>query len=325
MKAKGRFPWEDIPDTEIADFEDQIRAAIDEIAADRILAAFQTRGLRVIRKTKDPGVADAILAAIADRRALSAIRIGDGEMNLIAYRRYPGTPNLDRHLAEAIVLRQPDSFLIGEEWIIALQEMMMGAIAQADIVGVPGLLGGAPPDAGGWIEAFRTGPRGYHGQFRGRQYLPALAGGGLLDGKTIANSVFYFSVIANLDRLIGAVDDVLLITSRNELLARLQRKYPDQRFTLLPVGNKKDQRRLEARHPYFLPEMAAALPTDMSGCLCLVGAGPWAEIYCSWIKQRGGVAIDIGSGFDLLAGATIRVVHRALPEEELATYRLDKD
>ncbi len=50
----------------------------------------------------------------------------------------------------------------------------------------------------------------------------------------------------------------------------------------------------------------------MRGCFCLVGAGFWAEIYCTWIKQRGGVAIDIGSGFDLLDGTAPRPVHRSL-------------
>jgi hypothetical protein len=40
----------------------------------------------------------------------------------------------------------------------------------------------------------------------------------------------------------------------------------------------------------------------MAGTLCLVGAGMWAELYWTWIRRRGGVAVDIGSGMVLLAG-----------------------
>lgn len=50
----------------------------------------------------------------------------------------------------------------------------------------------------------------------------------------------------------------------------------------------------------------------MRGALCLVGAGFWSEIYCAWIKQRGGVAVDIGSGFNLLDGGAPRPIHKAL-------------
>ena len=59
------------------------------------------------------------------------------------------------------------------------------------------------------------------------------------------------------------------------------------------------------------------MPNDLRGCLCLIGAGPWAEIYCTWVKQRGGVAIDLGSGFDLLEGKVTRVMHKEILETEL--------
>ena len=63
--------------------------------------------------------------------------------------------------------------------------------------------------------------------------------------------------------------------------------------------------------PDFLLDVEDRLPADMQGCLCLVGAGVWSEIYCTWVKRRGGVGVDIGSGFDLLAGKVTRPFHRA--------------
>ena len=38
------------------------------------------------------------------------------------------------------------------------------------------------------------------------------------------------------------------------------------------------------------------------GALFLVGAGAFGKIYCHWIRDRGGIAVDIGSLFDSWAG-----------------------
>ena len=55
--------------------------------------------------------------------------------------------------------------------------------------------------------------------------------------------------------------------------------------------------------------MPLSFASILGGTLTLIGAGPWAEIYCDEVKKRGGVAIDIGSGFDILSGHFSRPVH----------------
>lgn len=45
------------------------------------------------------------------------------------------------------------------------------------------------------------------------------------------------------------------------------------------------------------------LEVPYPGALFLVGAGICGKIYCQWIKERGGVAVDIGSMFDSWAGS----------------------
>jgi hypothetical protein len=102
-------------------------------------------------------------------------------------------------------------------------------------------------------------------------------------------------------------------------MKNLKIKYPYVDFEYIPVGDTVDR----SNRPTFLFKIFAALPQDMSGCLCLIGAGPWAEIYCTWVKQRGGVALDIGSGFDLLDGKLLRPIHKLLDQGRIKSYDLN--
>jgi hypothetical protein len=52
--------------------------------------------------------------------------------------------------------------------------------------------------------------------------------------------------------------------------------------------------------PKWLDEQPA------KGNVFLVGAGGLGKVYCNWIKQRGGVAIDMGSILDGWAGLITR-------------------
>jgi len=45
---------------------------------------------------------------------------------------------------------------------------------------------------------------------------------------------------------------------------------------------------------------------DIRGKVFLVGAGGFGKIYCTWIKNRGGIALDIGSIFDGWKGFVTR-------------------
>ena len=61
-------------------------------------------------------------------------------------------------------------------------------------------------------------------------------------------------------------------------------------------------------------EIRQTLEVPFPGALFIVGAGVFGKIYCHWIKQRGGIAIDIGSIFDSWAqvgrvGHPVRSLH----------------
>lgn len=57
------------------------------------------------------------------------------------------------------------------------------------------------------------------------------------------------------------------------------------------------------------------------GVPCLVGAGVIGKIYCNWMRNRGGIAIDLGAVFDLWAGFSTRGPNRGLNAID-NTYKL---
>ncbi len=59
----------------------------------------------------------------------------------------------------------------------------------------------------------------------------------------------------------------------------------------------------------------------VKGQLHLVGAGILGKIYCDWIKQSGGIAVDIGGVFDHWAGLKTRGKGRGVDVEDLE-YKL---
>lgn len=307
-----------IPASEIELFLQQVRAHASYRDPEYVKKVYRKACAQVI---SDPLSADAsapIITALERQTPFSAIRIGDGEANILAYAVFSDTPNLDGFALEKSVAQHSDSFKIGTLWMSILQEMMLSSILQADIIGVIGL----------WrvrqelpVEAYnrslgelirRNNLRGQVGQFRAVQLVMRLASKGVLKNKIIASAHFYFSILAHMDSLFAAAKKVICVTDKKVSFERLREKYPSIPMTLIPVGLQSQRKGGPSTNPDFLQKVRAALPEDLRGCLCLVGAGIWAEIYCSWIKRRGGVAVDLGSGFDLLAGQMTRLAHQTV-------------
>ena len=288
-------------------------------------------GLEVFPDPRERRLLARIVAALRDRAPLSVIRLGDGEMNLLSFGAYPGLEALDRYCAAASVERRESRFLPNESWLMALREMMLAAVLQADIVGVAGLWRMQPDQifdgpielhAKEFRETLTSDVRGQTGAWRGRDYMLRLARLGLLRGKTLAPAHLYLGMLHWMDELLAEGFPVVLITSRGAVQAAMAARYTrcDVRQILL-AGPDQSGAPL-ADSPEFLFALERQLPQDLSGQLCLVGAGPWAEIYCGWIRQRGGVGVDIGSAFDLLGGIVTRPIHTKLGFDLVNPYAL---
>jgi hypothetical protein len=261
----------------------------------------------------DPAANDLICLieqALKERRPYSVIRLGDGEANLITYAGAQSTtPDLDWQVATQIVEMQADRFVPSPDLLLALRSSLKLSVLAADIVGVLGLWTHIPILVDTVPTKLPSDPRGISGQIRAR-YL-ALELPDLLPQSTVlASAHLYVGVLLNLDRLLTAAERVVCITGRDAAVAKLRSRSPDIMIEHIAVGSDPICNENVPSTPEFLHRVRDALPGDAQGILHLVGSGPWSEIYCHWIKERGGVGVDLGSGFDLLAGISTRPVHR---------------
>ena len=323
-----RTPTTAIPEQEIELFKRQVRSKIEYDDPQWIIDAYRKCGLTVLPGAFNAQVAALIVAALREGTPLSVIRIGDGEANIVAYRNDMGTPNLDRHALAETLSTMEDSFDVSELWMTILRDLCLLAIGQADIVGVRGFSSTRDPLAvrprkDAILRRLSHDLRGAVGGWRSIDLMLRFAELGFLFDKTIASAHLYFSVLKNLDEIISNATTIICITSRGDVAAALRRKYPHSEITHIAVGRGSGAGQGEASIlPEFLLDVEDRLPGNMQGCLCLVGAGVWSEIYCTWIRRKGGVGVDIGSGFDLLAGKVTRPFHRAALESTANSFAL---
>ncbi len=312
-----------VPQSEFVSIIKSIRTNPKYGDPEYILSAYRLYGLQVVPDPFSIEIIIPIKQALLAREGLSVIRIGDGEINLMSYGVYETTPNLDHNVIKSILSMQQDTFEANDLWMIILRDLVMGAVAQADIVGVIGLWRpqGAI-SAEQFIELLYNDPRGISGQWRALDYMLYLAKQRFFDHKILASAHLYFSLLEHLDQIIPLAQKVILISDRKHIMEKLTRKYPKVNFEFIWIGIPPDSNIAPRNQPDFLRSTFSVLPPDLHGTLGLVGAGPWAEIYCTWIKQRGGVGVDIGTGFDLLDGEVTRPVHKLLGSERVKKYAL---
>jgi hypothetical protein len=313
-----------IPAEELAIATDFVVAHRAAFPPEKVIETYRCHGLWLVQEPDSPELVAMIRAALDAQIPYSVVRIGDGEANLLTYLRYSGTPQLDRLIARAIIEGQADRFNANDLWLLCLRELMQLSIASADVVGVRGFWWGrSAPQAqrsSSQIERvvvarqINADPRVTLGVSRAADAMLKLAASSGLKGKTIASAHLYLAILEGLDVLISAAQRVLLITNRIELVVRLQQRWPEKHLELIEVGRSAStpSGKRPLKSPKFLDKVHSQLPQELGGALCLVGAGPWSEIYCTFIKQNGGVGIDLGSGFDLMDGVVSRPIHRAL-------------
>jgi len=325
LSPTGKYPRAAVPAAEIEHMARLIDEHPNLLLPSKICEAESSLGYSILPDPLSSDVSARIAEALKSGTAYSVVRIGDGEANLLSFDRSPETPHLDRYCVAALIESQQDSFLPDHSSMLMLREMMISSIMQADVVGVLGLW--RPPKIAlgprRFADALNRNLGSFTGHWRGVELMLQLASTSLPRSKTIASAHPYLGILQHLPLIIETARDVVLNTDSSKVLGALSTRFPDVRFTLIPVDGCRDPIVPFPDGPHFLAKIAEALPRDLAGCCCLVGAGPWAEIYCTWIKQRGGVAIDIGSGFDLLAGRISRRIHQALGYVEENPFTLD--
>lgn len=317
-----------IPSREIHAVAEELKLAVNYSSKSQLIERYKSCQLQVYENPSDPRIVDLIAQALRDKKPFSVVRIGDGEANLLSFGNNIQTPFLDSLVAKMLIQQQQDRFRPSRDSLFLLKHLMIESIYCADVVGVRGIYYMGIPDYKysnpiDWAMRLRDKPR-LVGVLRAESEMLALALKGSLEGKCIASANLYLSVVNHLDLLLNAVSGVVvLVTDQLEAVRWFGLNFPFVKIELIRLPLLSAEKYLQGRLPAFFRAFDQALARDLSGSLVLVGAGPWAEMYCTIAKQRGAVAIDIGSGFDLLSGRKTRPFHQRLKSSSDSKFLFD--
>lgn len=261
-----------------------------------------------------PGISHSIARALCEEKPYSVVRIGDGEGNLITCDEFMDTPDLSRNSAEEIVRKQQHQIDLSSISLCNAGAAIRNSVLNCDILGALDnwTSKNSPDDLEMVMALFVLNPRGMSGKYRARYALLNMAKSGRLNGKTIGPAHLYVNLLLHPDLLFENARSIICMTDKPRAVQTMQTRFPNRIFDFVDLG--KPAPGAAPKTPEFVDHTLAQLPQELSGVLCLVGAGPWAEIYCHELKKRGAVAVDFGSGFDVLAGQKTRPAHEALDE-----------
>ena len=307
-----------IPKTEISLFWNQVREKPEYFVPNYVVRAYRSLGLQVLPHPICFTLIQLVVSALQNRTPFSVIRIGEGEAKIISWRAYAGMLNLERYTTIAQINIQEDNFHITDVWLSAMRDMMMNSVLEADIVGVRSLTNTVQyvTSIRDLKERTRNNLHGAVGIFRAVDYMLKLAKRNLFRGKVIASAHLYFGILNHLEFLFKHSTKIVCICKDKQVVEKMRIKYPENQFIHIEVGKQNSG----YTEPSFLVEIENRIQIELEGVLCLIGAGIWAESYCMWVKRKGGVAIDLGSGFDLWAGKRSRPAHQEFLGETEKTY-----
>lgn len=246
----------------------------------------------------------------ADRGApYSVIRLGDGEGALLGYPTITNRRDVDEYLLRWI--RTAD---VAEADVLQLVEALKAAVHNADVVGLPRpkqlvhRIYRAVPEA---IEAFNL-------KSESALWTDAAV-------HRLLNHALLYRPLLRGARFLGLVSCRRIAADLQALFnIRASRWYGVRgedvtHFTDLDVDNAGEVETIH--YPDGYRELRHKLEVPFPGALFLVGAGAFGKIYCHWIRQRGGVAIDIGSMCDSWAGVGRVGVGIGLQARSLDVYK----
>ncbi|WP_026375718.1 hypothetical protein [Aestuariibacter salexigens] len=238
-----------------------------------------------------------LLQRIKNKQPTSLIRLGDGEGAILGY------PDITSR-------KHVNSFFntwyghtdFPEEAIVQHHRQLKEAILAADIVGLPR------------EKQINKSPRW-------AAVEQALMKHQLIDNSLIITdaAIHRYLTFALFYRPLLANQPFLGIISCRDVATKLARVFHIDDVAHYPIkGESACPGDHDAPHfPNDFEKLRATLTVPFKGAIFLVGAGVLGKTYCQWIKERGGIAIDIGSMFDAWEGAPTRTRH---PVHKLERY-----
>ena len=245
----------------------------------------------VILDTED--ILKTVKNSLENKKPLSIVRCGDGEA--IVLNGFKDLPSL-----KAVYKRQ-FGFIPPIDHSEEIRENLISAYKNCDIIGIP-LKESKNEDY--WSKV--------------KDILKENTHENILEEKFTA-SIDLHSHLLDKDhytKLLEGLDTLNYISCRN-LDAEFKNLFNIRtvnRFTIAPEVKFTSGYNGEKHYPYQFNQIRKWMDRAINceGSLCLTGAGVVGKIYNNWFRDRGGVAIDIGSIFDSWAGLSTRGSERGL-------------
>jgi len=260
------------------------------------------------------GLVDVLLDRIRCRRPTSLIRLGDCEGIFLPYpASFPDQQATDQ---EAIGLHWWGRKLDARESDGIRRELIL-AMEAADVIGIPeparvflDLPVPTPPD-------LSTLARHWRGMLNVFHHLsPSASREGTIRFRPDVITASYVNLDLELwggyDPILQAARSCSVVCSHPDIAGALQRRFNREvcQVVLIPAEEKYQHRSPggvhQSHYPAVFEELRRTLTVREPGELFLVAAGILGKSYCAWIKQRGGIALDVGSMIDLWCGFRTR-------------------
>lgn len=283
---------------------------------DAFLESCKSHCRRVAERHEEAGraAAEEAIDALKTSRPLALIRVGDGEGNLLGFasRRQDDRElkwfNAAFYMQDHQILDLPSARRFSSD--------VARAIEGADIIGlrsfIPGIEDPRIRNTSYIPNTFQRGEiRGALGIIRALEYGKVAIQQSVYRNSLVVSAWIYIELLKHLDAIFEHAPRVIVITGRPELQPVFLRKLKTRlaSFEVVPIHASEATSERPFHYPKRFAEIAELLRSDLRGALVLVGAGLFGKIYCATAKQSGAVALDLGSGFDILAGKLTRLIH----------------
>lgn len=251
-------------------------------------------------------------AALRNGVPWSLVRVGDGEGNALAMTLQGWEGVALTYLNESLSAVHGVT-LDGSE-AASFTQRLLAAIVNADVVGFRSLNRGylRSPESDVIRSTLDLSTRGALGQLAAREFLEREIRLGSLQKSIITSAWIHLGLMPYISEIADAAPGIVIVSGVSELGDVFRRRFGARlrEFVHVPPEGVRPENESESHYHRDLPQVTQHLEQTARGCLVLVGAGLFGKIYCDAAKKGGGVAIDMGSAFDLMAGRATRPIHR---------------
>jgi tetratricopeptide (TPR) repeat protein len=258
-------------------------------------------------------VALRIIDAADEKRPFSLVRLGDGEGAMLPYR-----PELLSFQAMDIAENSKTWWGQDGSPTAGLAGELATAIGAADVVGIPDLDRATRIFYQTARTAFLANGRNMRGLLAAADFAAFNCSSAVWTTCHVHQSLAFWGLWDVILPRLGRLDLVTCHAQLGEVLARTHgidvgrthRIPPERKYAAAFADGTGEQ-----HFPTVFEQLRGVLPQATPGRVVLVSAGVLGKIYCHWIKQAGGIAIDIGSAADHWCGYGTRGI------ADVAIYR----